>query len=280
MAHNGDGDGVRIGEILKQARTRQGLEIREVEERTKIRIKYLRALEAEDWEVLPSAAYAKGFLRTYAQLLRLDADVLVDEFRRQVEGGLEPENPLRVGEPVLEARRRPGDRPPSRFPPAALVVAGLVAAVGVLAVIGLVGGGDDGGERERRAAARQEAKREQRAERRQRERRERKRERREQARETNTVDLGLQVERDVQVCLLSGSGEVLIASQVLSPGTEERFKRKRFELRFPSGYDRGQFRLLLDGDVMRLPELSGPAAFAIGPGARPRQLDAPETGCP
>jgi len=279
MARNGEGDGVRIGEVLKQARTRQGLEIREAEARTKIRIKYLRALEAEDWEVLPNPAYAKGFLRTYAQLLGLDAEVLVDEFRLRVAGSLEPENPLRVGEPVLEARRRPGDRPPGRFRPAALVAVGLVAALGVLAVIGLVGGDDDGDERERRAAARLEAKRERLAERRPRERRER-RQHREQAREENTVDLGLQVESDVQVCLLSGSGEVLIASQVLSPGTEERFKRKRFELRFPSGYDRGQFRLSLDGDVMRLPELSGAAAFAIEPGARPRQLDAPETGCP
>jgi hypothetical protein len=78
MARPDEGGGMRIGEVLKGARTRQGLDIGTVEERTKIRTKYLRALEAEDWERLPSPAYAKGFLRTYSNLLGLDADAIVD----------------------------------------------------------------------------------------------------------------------------------------------------------------------------------------------------------
>src|SRR5215210_4984177 len=95
---------MRIGEVLKQARARAGLDIRAVEEQTKIRVKYLRALEDEEWEALPNPAYSKGFLRTYAQLLGLDGEALADAYRRQVEGGhSDPSYPL--GEQVLERRR-------------------------------------------------------------------------------------------------------------------------------------------------------------------------------
>ena len=94
---------MRIGEVLKRSRTRQGIEIADVEERTKIRTKYLRALESEEWDVLPSPAYAKGFLRTYAQLLGLDADAIVDEYRRQVESELPAGPPLRLGEPDFDS---------------------------------------------------------------------------------------------------------------------------------------------------------------------------------
>ena len=64
---------MRIGQVLEQARERAGLEITDIEDSTKIRGKYLRALESEDWGELPSSAYAKGFLRTYGQLLGLDS---------------------------------------------------------------------------------------------------------------------------------------------------------------------------------------------------------------
>ncbi|MEO8092294.1 MAG: helix-turn-helix domain-containing protein [bacterium] len=86
MSNPEDRGQMRIGEALKRSRTAQGIEIREVEERTKIRTKYLRALESESWEALPDPAYAKAFLRTYAQVLGLDADALVGAYRRQVEG--------------------------------------------------------------------------------------------------------------------------------------------------------------------------------------------------
>jgi cytoskeletal protein RodZ len=83
MAAGAQFEEVRIGETLKRARTRAGLDIRTAEERTKIRIKYLRALESENWEAIPSPAYAKGFLRTYAGVLGLDPDALVDDYRRR-----------------------------------------------------------------------------------------------------------------------------------------------------------------------------------------------------
>ena len=115
MATRDESDGLRIGEVLKRARTRSKLDIHTVEQRTKIRTKYLRALENEEWEVLPGHPYAKGFLRTYAQCLGLDGAALVDEYRRTVESSLGPGAPLQFAEPVLERRRRL-DAPRRRWP--------------------------------------------------------------------------------------------------------------------------------------------------------------------
>jgi cytoskeleton protein RodZ len=69
-----------IGNSLSEARTRKGLDFPELEQGTKIRAKYLRALEDEAFETLPSATYVKGFLRTYADYLGLDGQLYVDEY--------------------------------------------------------------------------------------------------------------------------------------------------------------------------------------------------------
>lgn len=269
----GGGERIEIGEVLKDARTRQGLDIRTVEERTKIRTKYLRALEASDWDVLPSGAYAKGFLRTYAQLLGLDADALVDEYRRQVEVEGAPAYP--VGERVLEHRRRLGDGP--RGPGLGAVIgAVLVLVVGVLLVLGLTGDEDDGGgERAEKRQARAERLAEKR-------RQERRRERRQQAaeQEPQPATLRLVMNSDVSVCLLGDGERPLIDGQVLLAGNEESFEAERFELRFPFGYDRGQFDLTLDGERIRLPERQGPQAFAITPPDRVQPQDTPDQSCP
>jgi cytoskeletal protein RodZ len=69
-----------IGGTLRDARLRLGLDFVELETRTKIRAKYLRALEDERFDVLPAATYVKGFLRTYAEALQLDGKLFVDEY--------------------------------------------------------------------------------------------------------------------------------------------------------------------------------------------------------
>jgi hypothetical protein len=69
-----------IGNSLREARLRQSLDFNEVERRTKIRGKYLRALEEEHFELLPAQTYIKGFLRTYADVLGLDGQLYVDEY--------------------------------------------------------------------------------------------------------------------------------------------------------------------------------------------------------
>ena len=81
-----------IGNSLREARLRQGLDFPEIEQATKIRGKYLRALEEEQFEVLPGQTYVKGFLRSYADYLGLDGQLYVDEFNsRYVRGEFEDE---------------------------------------------------------------------------------------------------------------------------------------------------------------------------------------------
>jgi cytoskeleton protein RodZ len=69
-----------IGNSLREARLRQGLDLPRIEEATKIRGKYLRALEEERFEVLPADTYVKGFLKTYADYLGLEGQLYLDEY--------------------------------------------------------------------------------------------------------------------------------------------------------------------------------------------------------
>jgi hypothetical protein len=69
-----------LGNSLREARIRQGLDHGQVELATKIRAKYIRAIEDEAFEILPSETYIKGFLRSYAEYLGLDGQLYVDEY--------------------------------------------------------------------------------------------------------------------------------------------------------------------------------------------------------
>ncbi len=133
-----------IGDVLKRTRTRRKVDIHTVEQQTKIRTKYLRALENEEWDVLPGPAYAKGFLRTYAQFLGLDGDALVDEYRRTVEAALHADHAYGFTEPLLERRRRPGQEPRRNWA-VWLWAVGALAAAGVVLLVVLGNGGSDEG---------------------------------------------------------------------------------------------------------------------------------------
>lgn len=251
---------IRIGDALADARERAGLDIGEVEQRTKIRAKYLRALEEERWEELPSAAYAKGFLRTYAGVLDLDAELLVDEYRRQVEARPDEEGrPL--GEQVLEHRRRPGQEP-RRFTPGtiALAVAAIVAAI--VAVVAITGDDEESPPR-RGGQAGQGKERE-----------------REPASVGELIRLELRVREAVEVCLLGAGRQALIDGQLLSAGTRDAFASQRFQLRFPTGFDRDQIELELNGEPAALPRIEGPARLRITPPARVRQASPSGESCP
>ena len=93
-----------IGSLLRETRIRNKIDITTVEEATKIRAKYLRALENEEWVVLPGPTYVKTFLRTYAQFLGLDPHLLVDEYSARFE---EPEDLEVAGLRAPAARRGP-----------------------------------------------------------------------------------------------------------------------------------------------------------------------------
>jgi len=73
-----------IGDSLREARTRRGLSSADVQKGIRIRERYLTALEEERWELLPGEAYAKGFLRTYAEFLGLDGNLYIEEYNARI----------------------------------------------------------------------------------------------------------------------------------------------------------------------------------------------------
>ena len=115
-----------IGNSLREARERQGLGYPEIELATKIRAKYIRALEEEDFTSIPGDAYIRGFLRSYAEYLGLDGDVYVDEYASRFITSWRDELP-----PRRERRKLPtGERPIERRT-VLLVLAG-IALVAIL----------------------------------------------------------------------------------------------------------------------------------------------------
>jgi len=120
-----------IGNSLLEARLRQQLDFPEAEHGTKIRAKYLRALEEERFEVLPSHTYVKGFLRSYAEYLGLDGQLYVDEYNSRFVGG-EEELPLRTRR-VAAARGRRNERRESNVVLLALISIGVLTALVIAA---------------------------------------------------------------------------------------------------------------------------------------------------
>ncbi len=95
---------IDIGNTLRSARSRRGLELQDCERETRIRARYLGALEEERFDILPESAYARGFLRTYATFLGLDARVLVEEYDDRFGVVRDPVEPSPT--PARRARRR------------------------------------------------------------------------------------------------------------------------------------------------------------------------------
>jgi cytoskeleton protein RodZ len=129
-----------IGTTLREARMRARIDISEIEAETKIRAKYLRALENEEWNLLPGPTYVKSFLRTYAEALGLDAKLLVEEYKLRHERLSEQE--LRPIGPPGAARRPPQPMRIPRWTPVAAVVVALLVALFALGK--LAGNGGDG----------------------------------------------------------------------------------------------------------------------------------------
>jgi cytoskeleton protein RodZ len=94
-----------IGNTLREARLRRGLDILDCEAETKIRAKYLRAMEEEQFDLMPSPTYVRGFLRTYAEFLGLDGQLVLDEYESRF-GGLDA--PFDPAPRPSRASRAPG----------------------------------------------------------------------------------------------------------------------------------------------------------------------------
>jgi cytoskeleton protein RodZ len=134
-----------IGATLREARMRARIDVSEIEAQTKIRAKYLRALENEEWGLLPGPTFVKSFLRTYAQALGLDGKTLVEEYRlhheHPSEAMLEPivstpqsrRSPTRTGR---NGRTAPNTGPSRTYMLAVGVIGVIIVALIVLLITG------------------------------------------------------------------------------------------------------------------------------------------------
>ncbi|HEY4098910.1 MAG TPA: helix-turn-helix domain-containing protein [Baekduia sp.] len=136
-----------IGATLREARMRARIDISEIEAETKIRAKYLRALENEEWGLLPGPAYVRSFLRTYAEALDLDAKGLLEEYKLRHE---RPSDHDLM--PIGSTRRRGGGggrggpvrhREPRRVPVGVVIGLIVVLLFGALYLLGRNNGNDD-----------------------------------------------------------------------------------------------------------------------------------------
>jgi cytoskeleton protein RodZ len=133
-----------VGNKLRDARARRKLSLQEAEDATKIRARYLQAIENEDWDELPGDTYARAFIRTYGTLLGVDGDRLAEE-QRQARGSARPGERLpRVDpRPRKVARARHGRR--RQVPPRLVTALVLALVVAALIAIGLFSGDGGGG---------------------------------------------------------------------------------------------------------------------------------------
>src|ERR1700761_1284379 len=132
-----------IGSTLREARMRAHIDITEVEARTKIRAKYLRALENEEWDLLPGPVYVKSFVKTYGDFLGLDSRLLIDEFKRRYERPMEYEGRASSAPPTTarersrrQQQKRPGRLSAFLFSPRSVIALSLFVIVLALVVIG------------------------------------------------------------------------------------------------------------------------------------------------
>ena len=222
-----------IGATLREARMRQRIDITDMEVRTKIRAKYLRALENEEWDLLPGPTYVRSFLRTYADALGLDSKLLVEEYKLRYDtletGELHP-----IRRPSGRERDRRRRSEPRGFPRGALIAVVLALIFGALYLVGQNGDDDPAGdatpppvETQARTTGDEGQSADERREARQRER-ERARER---AARRAVVRLQVVPTAPVSVCLVDAGGDILVPNEILQPGSPSRtYRSKRFRL--------------------------------------------------
>jgi hypothetical protein len=251
-----------IGETLREARMRRRIDMTEVETATKIRGKYLRALENEEWDLLPGPTFVKSFLRTYAEYLGLDARLLVEEYRQRYERPTSQDLT-----PFSAARRGRSPRRRQRLAsmgPVLVIGAFVVGLLAVLWVLGSIGNDEETptpprqaqstptptptGKKKHKAPARPER-----------------------------VRVRLVATGPVYVCLVNASGKQVIDGQTLEAGTRsESFRSRSFKTNF--GND--NVRMVIDGKSFTVEPSANPIGYEIKPGRDPRRLsDAARPDC-
>lgn len=232
-----------IGATLRDARNRRKIGLSEVEAAIKIRVRYLQAIENEEWDALPGGAYTRGFIRTYAQYLGLDGERLADDYRRATAppGGAE-RAPKRV-EPVPTGARKPRSRLSSRL------LIGAVSLLLVAVVVGIALAGGDGSSSTPSPAAKNESE--------------------PGAREVQQsttpaakpgVAVRLVATAEVWACLLDAAEKALVDGQILAAGEEAGpFRSSGFELALGNG----SVEMFVDGERAEIEESSSPVGYAV-----------------
>jgi len=113
---------VSIGQRLARAREAAGLSLADVASQTRIPIRHLQHIEAEDWDALPAPTYAVGFARSYASAIGLDGAELGRELRQQIGGAIRRAPAPEYYEPA----------DPARVPPRALAIAAVLIAIALV----------------------------------------------------------------------------------------------------------------------------------------------------
>ena len=248
-----------IGEMLREARMRRRIDMTEVETATKIRGKYLRALENEEWDLLPGPTFVKTFLRTYAEYLGLDPRLLVEEYRQRYERpstqDLTPFAATRS--PRGRARRR---RAATMGP--LLVIAGCAAVLlAALWALGTWGDDDDGstppppnsvGEAEPTASPSEEQPREEETE-----------------RPPQRVRLQLVATAPVYVCVIDARGRQVVDEETLDADSPRRTYRSRS---FRINFGNNNVSMRVNGRTYRVEPSTEAIGYELRPGRRPRRL--------
>lgn len=232
-----------IGPTLREARNRRKIDLSAVEAAIKIRVRYLQAIENEEWDALPGGAYTRGFIRTYAFYLGLDGERLADEYRRSTapQGG--ERVPKRV-EPVPMGTRGRGG---SRVSGPVLIAAVCLLFVAALIGIGLAGGG--GGSPSSNGSAGRDGQTQS-----------KKKSGKKATAAQPGVAMRLAATAEVWVCVLDAAEKPLVDGQILEPGEEAGpFRSKGFEIALGNG----SVTMFVDDKQAEIPESSSPVGYSI-----------------
>jgi cytoskeletal protein RodZ len=248
-----------IGETLREARMRRRIDMAEVESATKIRAKYLRALESEEWELLPGPTFVKTFLRTYAEYLELDARLLVEEYKQRFErpAGLDT-TPLNL------RRQRRRRRVAPRLGPGIVVVLGIVVLLGVLYVLGVSGDGDDG--KEPPAAVETATPQPKKT---------RKKQQRKPA-AAKPISVSILATGQVYVCMEDARGRAVVDKRTLESGQRtQTFRSRSFKVTFGTA----DARIRQNGKSYRVAQSRDPVGYSLRAGRKPQRITSGLAGC-
>jgi cytoskeleton protein RodZ len=251
-----------IGETLRDARMRARIDVSEIEAKTKIRAKYLRALENEEWGLLPGPTFVKSFLRTYAQALGLDGKALVEEYRLNHEHPSEAALEPIVSSPQRNRGRPSGGRPPSGPSRGYIATVGAIVLVIVLLIVALISNGGGSKSNSKSSASKTAPK------------AAAKKHKRSAtgsgaSSRSDVVALSLRASAPVYVCLIGDRGRKAIPGRELQAGeTTSTYHAKHFEITLGNS----SVTMILDGHARSVPASSKAIGYSIVRGVGRKRL--------